>query len=61
MDIKIGNFHISQYINTNEEYAQTLNKEGTIYYTAPEIFEKGIYNAKSDIYSFININEIIDK
>ena len=51
MDIKIGNFHISQYINTNEEYAQTLNKEGTIYYTAPEIFEKGIYNAKSDIYS----------
>ena len=51
MDIKIGNFHISQYINTNEEYAQTLNKEGTIYYTAPEIFEKGIYNAKSDMYS----------
>ena len=51
MDIKIGNFDISQYINTNEEYAQTLNKEGTIYYTAPEIFEKGIYNAKSDMYS----------
>ena len=51
MDIKIGNFHISQYINTNEEYTQTLNKEGTIYYTAPEIFEKGIYNAKSDMYS----------
>ena len=51
MDIKIGNFHISQYINTNEEYAQTLNKEGTMYYTAPEIFIKGIYNAKSDMYS----------
>ena len=51
MDIKIGNFHISQYINTNEEYAKTLNKEGTMYYTAPEIFIKGIYNAKSDMYS----------
>ena len=51
MDIKIGNFHISQYINTNEEYAQTLNKEGTMYYIAPELFEKGIYNAKSDMYS----------
>ena len=51
MDIKIGNFHISQYINLNEEYAQTLNKEGTMYYMAPEIFIKGIYNAKSDMYS----------
>ena len=51
MDIKIGNFHISQYINTNEEYAQTLNKEGTMYYMAPEIIKKGIYNAKSDMYS----------
>ena len=50
MNIKIENFEISQYISTNREYTQTLNEEGTMYYMAPEILVKGIYNTKSNMY-----------
>ena len=37
--------------DTNKEYTKTINKAITIYYSAPEIIVKGIYNKKSDMYS----------
>ena len=50
-DIKIGDFGISKYFGVNKEYTKTLNKAGSIEYTAPEIKKSGIYNLKSDMYS----------
>ena len=50
MEIKIGDFGISKQLNLYS--TQITNKrEGSLYYTAPEILEKGIYNTKSDILS----------
>ena len=50
-EIKIGDFGISKYFGGNKVYTTTLNKAGSIYYIAPEIIRKGIYNEKSDMYS----------
>ena len=50
-DIKIGDFGISKYFGNNKEYTKTLKQAGSIYYMAPEILNKGIYNEKSDMYS----------
>ena len=49
MNIKIGDFGISKQLN--KEYSITINKLGSIYYTAPEIKYEGIFNDKSDMYS----------
>ena len=50
MEIKIGDFGISKQLNLNT--TQITNKKfGSIEYMAPEIFKKGIYNTKSDMYS----------
>ena len=47
MNIKIG---ISKQLN--REYTSTINKAGTLEYTAPEIMnDEGIYNEKSDMWS----------
>ena len=51
MNIKIGYFDISKYFGENKEYANKLNKKENLYYMAPEIIMKGIYNEKSDMYS----------
>ena len=51
MEIKIGDFDISKQFNPNKEYMETLNRAGSIFYMAPEIIAKGIYNEKSDMYS----------
>ena len=50
MEIKIGDFGISKQLNIYTTQI-TNNKAGCIYYMAPEILEKGIYNIKSDIWS----------
>ena len=71
-DIKIGDFGISKYFESNKEYTKTLNKAGSIEYLAPEIKIKGIYNEKADMYSLgciiyelfnlsIYYNDIFDK
>ena len=50
MNIKIGDFGISKQLN--REYTSTINKAGTLEYTAPEIMnDEGIYNEKSDMWS----------
>ena len=51
MEIKIGDFGISKQFNPNKEFTQTLNQKGSLFYMAPEILIKGIYNEKSDMYS----------
>ena len=45
MEIKIGDFGISKQLNIYTTQI-TNNKAGCIYYMAPEIIEKGIYNIK---------------
>ena len=50
MEIKIGDFGISKQLNLYTTQI-TNKKEGSLYYTAPEILEKGLYNKKSDIWS----------
>ena len=50
-DIKIGDFGISKYFESNKEYTKTLNLTGSKEYITPEILIKGIYNEKSDMYS----------
>ena len=52
MDIKIGDFGISKQFYPNKEYMETLYKTGSIFYMAPEILAKGIFNKRSDMYSF---------
>ena len=70
MEVKIGDFGISKHFQTDEEYALTLKKAGTVYYIAPEILRSGKYNKKADMYSLgcimyelFNLNNIyyIDK
>ena len=51
MEVKIGDFGISKHFQTDEEYALTLKKAGTVYYIAPEILKSGKYNKKADMYS----------
>ena len=51
MEIKIGDFGISKQFNPNKEYTKTLNQKGSLFYMAPEILIKGIYNEKSNMYS----------
>ena len=51
MEIKIGDFDISKNFNPIRENTKTLKKSGAIYYIAPEIISKGVYNEKSDLYS----------
>ena len=51
MDIKIGDLGISKYFGSNKEFTKTIYKAGSIYYMAPEIRKKFIYNEKSDMYS----------
>ena len=43
MEIKIGDFGISKQLNLYTTQI-TDKKEGSLYYTAPEILEKGLYN-----------------
>ena len=50
MIIKIGDFGISKQLDIYHTQI-TKNKEGSYDYIAPEIFYKGIYNEKSDIWS----------
>ena len=50
MEIKIGDFGISKELRSYTTQ-MTNNKAGCIYYLAPEILEKGLYNAKSDMWS----------
>ena len=50
-DIKIGDFGISKYFGPNKDYLVTLKKAGSIFYTAPEIIDNGIYNEKADMFS----------
>ena len=53
MYIKIGDFGISKQFYPNKEYMETLYKTGSIlFYMAPEIHAKGIFNKRSDMYSF---------
>ena len=50
MEIKIGDFGIAKQLSS---YSTQINKNkgGSLYYTAPEIFDKGLYNIKSDMWS----------
>ena len=52
MNIKIGDFGISKQLSYNKAYTSTQNKGGSLFYIAPEILVDGIYNEKSDIWSF---------
>ena len=49
MDIKIGIFGTSEYFKLKEKFTQP---KSNYYYMAPEILKIGIYNQKSDMYSF---------
>ena len=51
MNIKIGDFGISKYFNSDNEVEISKYKAGDFKYTAPEILIQGIYNKKSDMYS----------
>ena len=51
MNIKIGDFGISKYFNSDNEFEISKYKAGDFKYTAPEILIQGIYNKKSDMYS----------
>ena len=50
MKIKIGDFGISKKLSSFKTQI-TTNKSGSLYYTAPEVLEKGLYSTKSDIWS----------
>ena len=50
MEIKIGDFGISKQLNLYTTQI-TNKKQGSLYYTAPEILEEGLYNTKSDMWS----------
>ena len=50
-EIKIGDFGISKELNSYKKYTKTNKKQGTLYYTSPEILNEGIYNDKADIWS----------
>ena len=52
MNVKIGDFGISKQLSYNKAYTITKNKGGSLFYIAPEILDDGIYNEKSDIWSF---------
>ena len=50
MKIKIGDFGLSKQLNSYTTQI-TNKKAGSIYYMAPEILDKGLYNSKSDMLS----------
>ena len=52
MDIKIGIVGTSEYFKSEDEYSFTPPKSDDCSYMAPEISKIGIYNQKSDMYSF---------
>ena len=49
-EIKIGDFGISKQLSSYTKQIAN-NKGGSLYYTAPETLEKGLYSTKSDIWS----------
>jgi serine/threonine protein kinase len=51
-NVQICDFELALFMQSDSRNEESVGLEGTLAYTAPEVYLEGKYSAKSDIYSF---------